>query len=139
METLTAEAVIDEKIQNLCEAILADDEYKERTSHIEALLADPAAKEDYIKFAEKGDEMHHKQHSGAGVSDDDLEAYETLQKVTDENPKVKNFMKAQNELNALHQKVSKYIAKTIESGKVPTTEEMEAEGECCGGGCGCDH
>ena len=52
MQTLTAEITIDEKIQDLCEAILEDSEYKERASHIEALLADPVSKEDYVKFCE---------------------------------------------------------------------------------------
>ena len=138
MQTLTAEMTIDEKIQDLCEAILGDNEYQERVSHIEALLSDPASKEDYVKFAQKGDEMHQKQHSGAEVTDADLEEYETLRKAADGNPKVKSFMGAQSALNALHQKVSKYVSKTIENGKVPTVEEMNAKDGCCGGGCGCD-
>ncbi len=139
MQTLTAESVIDEKIQELCEAILADSTYGERAGHIEALLADPEAKAGYVKFAEKGEEMHHKQHSGGQVTDADLDEYEALRKETEENPTIKNFMKAQNEFGALHQKVSQYVGKTIESGKVPSAEEMEAKDGCCGGGCGCDH
>jgi len=138
MQTLTAEITIDEKIQDLCETILADEEYRERVGHIEALLDDPASKEDYVKFAKKGEEMHEKQHSGAEVTDADLDEYETLRKTADENPKVKSFMDAQNVLNGIHQKVSKYVAKTIEKGKVPTAEEMNAKEGCCGGGCGCD-
>lgn len=138
MQTLIAESTIDEKVQDLCETILADEEYQGRVGHIEALLDDPASKEDYVKFAQKGEEMHQKQHSGAEVTDADLDEYETLRKIADENLKVKNFMNAQNELNALHQKVSKYISKTIENGKVPTSEEMAAKDGCCGGGCGCD-
>lgn len=137
MQTLTAEITIDEKIQDLCESILGDGEYRENVSHIETLLADPDSKADYVKFAEKGDEMHQKQHSGAEVTDADLEEYETLRKTADGNPKVKSFMDAQSALNALHQKVSKYVSKTIENGKVPTTEEMNAKDGCCGGGCGC--
>jgi cell fate (sporulation/competence/biofilm development) regulator YlbF (YheA/YmcA/DUF963 family) len=138
MQTLTAEITIDEKIQDLCEAILGDSEYQGRVAHIEALLDDPVSKEDYVKFSQKGEEMHQKQHSGAEVTDADLDEYESLRKAADENPKVKNFMGAQNELNALHQKVSKYVSKTIENGKVPTAEEMNAKEGCCGGGCGCD-
>lgn len=134
---LTAETTIDEKIQELCETILADEEYRERVACIESLLDDPASKEVYVKFAQKGEEMHQKQHSGAKVSDGDLDEYETLRQAADGNPKVKNFMSAQNELNALHQKVSKYVSKTIENGKVPTSEEMEDKDGCCGGGCGC--
>ena len=138
MQTLTAETTIDERIQDLCEAILGDSEYQELAAHIEALLSDPDSKADYEKFAQKGDEMHQKQHSGLDVTDEDLDVYEALHKAADENPKVKKFMDAQSELNAIHQKVSKYVAKTIENGKVPTTEEMEAKDGCCGGGCGCD-
>jgi cell fate (sporulation/competence/biofilm development) regulator YlbF (YheA/YmcA/DUF963 family) len=138
MQTLTAETTIDEKIQDLCEAILGDSEYQERASHIEALLADPDSKADYVNFAQKGDEMHQKQHSGQEVTDGDLDEYEVLRKAAEDNPMVKSFMDAQSELNALHQKVSKYVSKTIENGKVPTTEEMNAKEGCCGGGCGCD-
>lgn len=138
MQTLTAEITIDEKIQDLCETILADEEYRERVACIEALLDDPSSKEVYVEFAQKGEEMHQKQHSGAEVTDADLEEYEILRKAADENSKVKKFMSAQNELNALHQKVSKYVSKTIENGKVPTSEEMNAKDGCCGGGCGCD-
>jgi len=138
MQTLTAETTIDERIQDLCEAILGDSDYQERAAHIEALLSDPDSKSDYMKFAQKGDEMQQKQHSGEEVTDADLDEYEALRKATDENLKVKKFMDAQSELNAIHQKVSKYVAKTIENGKVPTTEEMEAKEGCCGGGCGCD-
>ncbi|MCF6313270.1 MAG: YlbF family regulator [Verrucomicrobiales bacterium] len=138
MQTLTAEITIDEKIQDLCETILADEEYCKNVACIEALLDDPSSKEVYVKFAQKGEEMHQKQHSGAEVTDADLDEYETLRKAADENSKVKNFMSAQNELNSLHQKVSKYISKTIENGKVPTEKEMNAKDGCCGGGCGCD-
>jgi len=138
MQTLTLEMTIDEKIQDLCEAILGDSEYQESAGHIEALLADPESKAAYVKFAEKGDEMHQKQHSGEKVTDEDLDTYEELRKAAEENPKVKAFMDAQSELNAIHQKVSKYVSKTIESGKVPTAEEMNAKDGCCGGGCGCD-
>jgi len=138
MQTLTAELTIDEKIQDLCEAILNDSEYQERAAHIEALLSDPESKSDYVNFTKKGEEMHQKQHSGAEVTDADLDEYETLRKAAEGNSKVKKFMDAQNELNAMHQKVSKYVAKTIENGKVPTTEEINAKDGCCGGGCGCD-
>lgn len=138
MQTLIAEKTIDENIQDLCEAILGDSEYQERASHIEALLADSDSKADYVKFSQKGDEMHQKQHSGEEVNDADLDEYEVLRKAAEDNPKVKNFMNAQSELNALHQKVSKYISKTIENGKVPTAEEINAKEGCCGGGCGCD-
>lgn len=138
MQTLTAEITIEEKIQDLCESILADEEYCKNVVCIETLLDDASSKEVYVKFAQKGEEMHQKQHSGAEVTDADLDEYETFRKAADENLKVKNFMRAQNELNSLHQKVSKYVSKTIENGKVPTEKEMNAKDGCCGGGCGCD-
>jgi len=40
-------------------------------------------------------------------------------------------------VQGIQESINKYLSKTLELGRVPSTEDL-AEGSC-GSGCGCDH
>ena len=132
-ETLPANSVILERTRDLCSAILEWPEYKEQVTHIEAFLADEGAKTEYRAFAQLGEEMHQKQHAGA-LTDDDIKNYETKKGALEEKPLIGKFLAAQDSLNDIHRTVSQHVAKTLELGRMPTPEDFESSGGCCGGG-----
>lgn len=137
MSTLT-EASIEEKIQELCAAIVSDDEVQEARNTAEAFLADEAAVGVYRQVAMAGRELEKKQRSGIQLSDEEIEAFNDLQEKAEANPAVKGFQEAQQTLQDVAELINAWVTKTLEKGRVPTEEEVFPSGGC-GEGCGCHH
>ncbi len=135
--TLPLNSTILEKTRDLCGSLLELPEYKENIADIESFIADDAAKAQYGAFAKLGDELHEKQHNGT-LTDADIEQFDTQKAALNDNPKIATFLSAQENLNSIAQMISKHVAKTLELGRVPEPEEMEASECCSSGGCGCD-
>jgi len=77
--TTLAVSSIEEKIQELCAAIVADDEVQEARANAEAFLADESAVEIYRQVARAGRELEQKQQHGVELSDAEIEAFNALQ------------------------------------------------------------
>ena len=135
MSTLT-EASIEEKIQELCAAIVADDEVQEARNTAETFLADEAAVGVYRQVAMAGRELEKKQRSGVQLTDEEIEAFNDLQEKAEANPAVKGFQEAQQTLQDVAELINAWVTKTLEKGRVPTEEEVFPSGGC-GEGCGC--
>jgi len=137
--TLTEDA-IQEQTTKLCQAILDSPELAEHADKIEVFLADAEAKNRYIAVEERRQELHQKQHQGVQVTEEEAKAYGEMQDAMLEDSKISDFMEAQQVLNAVHQKVSAMVAKTLEMRQIPSEEDLQSGG-CCGGsgggGCGC--
>ena len=116
MPTLTVTS-IEDKIQELCAAIVADDEVQEARNNAEAFLADEAAVGLYRQVALAGRE---------------------LEKKAEANSAVKEFQTAQQTLQDVAELINAWVTKTLEKGRVPTEEEVFPSGGC-GEGCGCHH
>ncbi len=135
MNTLT-ETSIEEKIQELCAAIVADDEVQEARNTAETFLADEAAVGVYRQVAMAGRELEKKQRSGIQLTDEEIEAFNELQEKAEANPAVKSFQEAQQTLQDVAELINAWVTKTLEKGRVPTEEEVFPSGGC-GEGCGC--
>jgi len=135
MTTLTVPS-IEDKIQELCAAIVADDEVLEARNNAEAFLADEAAVGFYRQVALAGRELEKKQRSGIELTDDEIEAFNQLQEKADSNPVIKEFQTAQQTLQDVAELVNAWVTKTLEKGRIPTEEEVFPSGGC-GEGCGC--
>jgi len=134
--TTLAVSSIEEKIQELCAAIVADDEVQEARANAEAFLANESAVEIYRQVARAGRELEQKQQHGVELSDAEIEAFNILQEKAEANPAVQTFQTAQQTLQDVAELIQAYVTKTLEKGRVPTEEEVFPKGGC-GEGCGC--
>ena len=135
MTTLTVPS-IEEKIQELCAAIVADEEVQEARNNAETFLADETAVGIYRQVAMAGRELEKKQRNGVQLTDEEIEAFNTLQEQAETNPAVKEFQTAQETLQDVAELIQAWVTKTLEKGRIPTEEEVFPSGGC-GEGCGC--
>ncbi|MDX1952722.1 MAG: YlbF family regulator [Verrucomicrobiota bacterium] len=135
MSITAANSPIQQKTIELCQTILNNPDFRAVRSRIDAFMADERAKEQYQSLVEKSEELHHKQHQGVRLSQEEISAFEKQRDVVINNPVAKGFIDAQQELQEVQETVTKYISKTMELGRVPA--ESDLEGGSCGSGCGC--
>jgi hypothetical protein len=83
----------------------------------------------------KGQALHEKQHQSLPISGEEAADFESHREALLKNPVARGFLEAQEELHDVQHSIQKYVSKTLELGRIPTTEDME-EGSC-GHGCGC--
>lgn len=133
---MTASSTIQSKIIELCEALVADGEVQNARQQAEAFLADEKAVTLYREMANLGRSLHQKQHRDEEPTDEEITRFNALQDRCESNPVIGGFLGAQDILSKVAQEVNTFVAKSLESGKVPTAEELAAK-ESCGAGCGC--
>jgi len=133
-DTLQNGAVLAKTLE-LCGTIIQQPAFQSLKANIESFLADDEAKELYRTVAEKGEYLHHKQHQGAQLGDDEVAEYEKHREALLNNPLARGFLDAQETMRGVQDTVTKYVTKTLEIGRVPT----EADFETCGHGCSCGH
>lgn len=138
MATLTQENTVQQKTRELCQAILDQPEFRTLRQQIETFMANDEARGLYDSLSEKGEYLHHKQHQGVALSDQEIQGYEKDRNAFFNNPVAKNFMSAQEELRKLQDSINTYVGKTFELGRVPTEDDLNSSGGC-GQGCGCHH
>lgn len=121
------------KTLELCETILGQPEFQTLKRNIETFLADEPAKQLYRTVAEKGEYLHHKQHQGAQLGDEEIAEYERHREALMGNGVAVAFLQAQEQMRQVQDTVTKYVTKTLEIGRVPAPEDFES----CGAGCSC--
>jgi cell fate (sporulation/competence/biofilm development) regulator YlbF (YheA/YmcA/DUF963 family) len=126
---------IEEKTQELCQAIIAQPEMQLIRKRIDTFLADDSARSQYETLTAKGQALHEKQHRGQTLESAEISDFETSRETLLKNTVASGFLDAQEELHAIQSSIQKKISKTLELGRVPTAEDLE-EGSC-GAGCGC--
>jgi cell fate (sporulation/competence/biofilm development) regulator YlbF (YheA/YmcA/DUF963 family) len=131
------DTTIEKKIQELCEAIVADGEVQNAREQAEAFLADEDAVTLYRDMATLGRSLHQKQHQGEEPTDTETRRFADLQNRCEAHPAVSAFLEAQEILSGIAELVNSYVGKSLERGQVPS--ESEVRGGGCGEGCGCHH
>jgi cell fate (sporulation/competence/biofilm development) regulator YlbF (YheA/YmcA/DUF963 family) len=126
---------VETKMNELCEAILEQIQTDGIRKRIDTFLADASARGQYENLMNKGQALQEKQHSGQALEPAEVSAFEKDRDTLLRNPVASGFLDAQEEMHDLQHSVQKYVAKTIELGRVPNAEEL-SEGSC-GHGCGC--
>lgn len=139
MPTLTEETVLTRKTRELCEALAANPEFQAAQQRIEAFMSDEIARAQYEAVVNKGQALQEKQQRSQTLEPAEIADFEKQREALIANPVAKGFMEAQEQMHELQQSIQKPITKTLELGRVPTAEELEAG--CCSshGGCGCSH
>jgi cell fate (sporulation/competence/biofilm development) regulator YlbF (YheA/YmcA/DUF963 family) len=126
---------IETKTNELCAAILEQLETGDIKKRIDTFMADPGARGQYQTLMSKGQALHEKQHQGQPLDPTEISAFEQDRESLLKNPVAVGFLDAQEQMQDLQKVVQKTVAKTIELGRIPSTEDL-AEGSC-GHGCGC--
>ena len=142
MTLLTDNSAILLKTQELCATIAENPDFLQYQSRIEKFLDDDAARAQYKGTHEMGEQLHQKQHAGLELGTAEIKAFEAARDALFDNPVACEFMDAQQALETLRKQITKYVAMTLELGRVPTADDLTEStgGGCCGGGgggCGC--
>jgi cell fate (sporulation/competence/biofilm development) regulator YlbF (YheA/YmcA/DUF963 family) len=127
---------VETKRNELCEAILEQLQQGGIHKRIDAFLADASARGQYESLMSKGQALQEKQHNGEQLDPSEISSFEKDRDSLLANPVASGFLDAQEEMHDLKQSVQKYVAKTIELGRLPSEEDL-AESSCGSGGCGC--
>jgi len=127
--------IIEEKTQELCQAIITQPEMIAIRKRIDTFLADAGARTEYEALMSQGQTLQEKQQSGQMLEPAEISAFETKREALLKNPVTTGFLDAQEELHAMQSSIQKHISKTIELGRLPVAADLE-EGSC-GHGCGC--
>lgn len=133
------------KTRELCSEIISDPTYLKLLDKVESFLNDDAARLQYQSVHERGEELHHKQHAGIELGAQEIREFESAREALFANEIATSFIEAQRELEQLQKVIGRYVGMTLELGRVPSAEDIEAASSgCCGGGgggggCGCSH
>lgn len=145
MSIVAEDSAVITKTKELCAQIASDPSFLTLQASVERFLSDDAARLQYQDVHQKGEELHHKQHAGVELGAVEIREFEAAREALFENDVAREFLGAQRELENLQKEIGKYVAATIELGRVPTTDDLAGSGGggCCGGqdegGCGCSH
>ena len=135
----TQETVINQKILELCQAILDQPEVRSARQRIDSFVADEKARAQYDGLMAKGQALQQKQQRSQQLTGEEISAFENEREALLKNPVARGFLEAQEEMHHVHQSVNQYVSKTLELGRLPTEADFESEGGGCGDGCGCSH
>ena len=133
----TEQSAVNGKTQELCQTILDQPSMVSARQRIEAFLGDESARNQYQTLVNKGQDLQKKQQMSIALSDEEVAAFESSREELMGNPIAKGFLEAQELMRELHHSVTKFVSMTLETGRVPTPEDLEAA--TCGHGCNCDH
>jgi len=133
---MTASPFIQSKIIELCEALVSDADVQGARQMAETFLADESAMSLYREMATMGRSLHQKQHQDEEPSVEEISRFNTLQDRCEANPVISGFLGAQQTLSGMAEAVNAFVSKALESGRVPSPDELAKKGGC-GEGCGC--
>lgn len=140
MTLLADDSTIITKTKELCAEIAGSPIFTELQAKIESFLSDDQARSHYKSVHEMGEQLHQKQHAGMELAATEIKTFETARDALFASPVACDFMDAQHKLEKLQKQIGKYVAMTLELGRVPTADDLAESGGCCGGGgggCGC--
>lgn len=127
----------DEKLFDLCRAILNDPDYQALKPNLEAFFASPASQERVARVQGLGEDLQRRQMNGERLSAQEIASFEEERNALFEEPIIRGFFDAQQLAHRLQARIQKCVGKTFELGRVPTPEDLHEE-DCCGNaGCGC--
>ena len=137
MTTQIEEKAIIEKTRALCQAIVDHPGMTAIRRQIDTFLSDASARGQYETVINKGQALQEKQSQGGQLESAEIADFEKHRDALLNNPVARGFMDAREELHEIQHSIQKYVSKTLELGRVPTTEDLEDHS--CGDGCGCHH
>lgn len=135
MQSITEEATINVKTQELCQALLDEPQVQSIRQRVDRFLANEPVRGKYDTLMMKADALQYKQNLNLPMTEEEIGEFEKLRDELMENVIARDFMQAQREMQKLQETINKYVAKTFELGRVPQSEDVDTG--CCDSGCGC--
>jgi cell fate (sporulation/competence/biofilm development) regulator YlbF (YheA/YmcA/DUF963 family) len=128
-----------EKIRELCEALLQDEEVQAARERVEGFLSNPDATRGYAQLANLSESLNQKRMGGEEITEEEGQTFESLRNDVVAMPAVQEFMQARGALEEVQGLIMAYVGRTLELGRVPTERDLmpQGGGESCGTGCGC--
>jgi cell fate (sporulation/competence/biofilm development) regulator YlbF (YheA/YmcA/DUF963 family) len=138
MQTAIEETPVQQKTKELCQAILEQPTMKSIRQRINAFMGDDQSRAQYDGLVNKGQALQQKQQMAMPLSGEEIADFEQHRDALMKNPVARGFLDAQEELHQVQHSIQQYVNKTLELGRLPTEEDLNA---CCGdhGSCGCSH
>lgn len=139
MSMILEDTAISAKTKELCATIVGQESFVKLQSQVETFLGNDEARLQYQSVHEQGEMLNQKQRSGVELGESEISEFEQAREQLLQNTTVTDFMAAQKELQEIQNTIGKMVGMTLELGRVPTTEDIEAAsggGGCCGGGGG---
>ena len=137
MTTQTEANAIIEKTRALCQTIVDQPGMTSLRRQIDTFLSDANARGQYETVINKGQALQEKQSKGAKLDGAEIADFEKHRDALLSNPVAREFLDAREALHEIQHSIQKYVSKTLELGRVPTTDDLEDHS--CGDGCGCHH
>jgi cell fate (sporulation/competence/biofilm development) regulator YlbF (YheA/YmcA/DUF963 family) len=138
MSVIAQDPIVLQKTRELCESILSQPAMLAMRQHITAFLGDDHARSQYESVMRKGQALHEKQHQAEPLSDAEIKDFESSRETLLANPVASAFLDAQEEISHLRTAIHDFVSKSLELGRIPTSEDFAHSGCCGGGSCG-DH
>lgn len=104
---------------------------------IDTFMGDEQTRGQYDSLVSKGQALQDKQQSSGQLTSEEISEFERHREQLLSNPVARGFLDAQEELHEVQHSIHKFVKKTLELGRMPSQEDLEAS--CGGGGCGCGH
>ena len=139
MPTQIEENPVTQKTRELCQAIVDLPNLRAARQRIDAFLSNAAARGQYESLIAKGQTLQEKQQNSVPLDGTEIADFEKQRDALLATPVARGFLDAQEELHDLQHSIQKFVSKTLETGRVPTAEDL-GDGECDGhDSCGCHH
>jgi cell fate (sporulation/competence/biofilm development) regulator YlbF (YheA/YmcA/DUF963 family) len=139
MNTTIEETSILRKTRELCQTILDEPAIQSIRERINTFMEDQAARTQYDGVMTKGQALQQKQQLAMELTGEEVADFEQHRDALLSNPVARNFLDAQEEMQKVQESIHHYVSKTLELGRVPSEEEVNHQGGCGHGGCGCGH
>jgi len=133
--TQTDNSPVLEKTLELCEVILAQPEYGTMRRQLDDFMANDAAQSAYRNLSEMGAALREKHQQGSPPTAAEVETFEQQREEFLADPVARGFLEAQQAMQDVRDTVTRYVTRTFELGRKPTSEDFHSCG--CGSGCGC--
>jgi len=134
MDTKIKDSALTQRTLDLCQAIVDQSDFQTLKEKLDAFMSDELLKFDYQQLNGLGDLLRMKQSQGVELKPEEITQFETMREKFLNDPVAQGFLDAQEQLQMLHENVSRFLNKTFELGRRPEFEDVH-DGSC--GDCGC--
>jgi hypothetical protein len=134
MDTKAKESPITQRTLELCQAIVDQSDFRATKQKLDAFLSNELLKFEYQQVNSLGDLLRMKQGQGLELKPEEITQFEALREKFLSDPVAQGFLDAQEQLQQLHEVVSRFLNKTFELGRRPEYEDVH-DGSCSDCGC----
>lgn len=132
---VTENSAIVEKSKALCQAILSDPVYQQVQTSVQTFMKNEPAQVLYRNLSQKGSDLQQKHQQGITLTDQEIADFEKDREAFFKNPIAKDYVDSQETLHGIKKTIMQFVAKTLETGVIPTFTEIQEAG--CEHNCGC--